>query len=129
MNEPHAFFDLKNLLTYQNVLVIIGAWFVITTLRKMFDKFFTANPGKRLLPIMPILVCQAFVWLTVKWQPTSTWQEKILLGVVLGACTANAHTILRKFGLHDYIPGLRPGDKGFKPKEPASQEEEEPVPA
>jgi hypothetical protein len=116
MAAAGAFFDLKNLLVYQNVLVIISSWFIITTLRKTFHGFFTDGLGRKLLPLMPIVTCEAMVWATIKWQPDSSTGEKILLGLVLGAMTANAHTVLRKFGLHDYIPGLKPGDKGFRPK-------------
>jgi hypothetical protein len=108
-----AFFDLQNLLSYQNVLVIVAAWTIITTLRKMAPSFFTAGIGQRLLPLLPLVVCQALVWATMVWQPTSTVGEKILLGFVLGALTSNAHSVLRRFGLHEVVPGLRRGDRGI----------------
>lgn len=113
MNQANAFFELSNLLTYQNVLVIVAAWFVVTTLRKMAPAFFVEGVGEKLLPLMPILVCQILVWATVRWQPDASWGERVLLGLVLGALTANAHTILRRFGLQELIPGLREGAKGF----------------
>lgn len=105
-----TFFELGNLLTYQNMLVIIGAWFIIETTKKMGGGFHKTTWGKRLLPLLPVIICEIMVWATVKWQPESTPGEKILLGLVLGACTANAHTIFKRFGLTDYIPVL--GEKG-----------------
>lgn len=108
-----GFFDLEHLLSYQNVLVIIAAWFAVITLRKMFPTFFKETvAGQRLLPVLPIVFCQAAVWITLSWQPTASWGERVLLGFVLGALTANAHTIFKRFGLHDYVPGIREGDRG-----------------
>lgn len=113
MSQAAAFFALENLLTYQNVLVIIAAWFAVTTLRKMFPRFFVERWGSRILPVLPAIVCQILVWATVQWQPEASAGERVLLGLVLGAFTANAHSILRRFGLQELIPGLREGEKGF----------------
>jgi len=103
---PGAFFDLQNLLTYQNVLVVIAAWFVIETAKKIGPDFWRSKPGSRLLSLMPMTVCQALVWVTMPWQPDSTTGEKVVLGFVLGFLTAHAHDVLKRFGLHEYVPVL-----------------------
>lgn len=113
MEATTAFFKLENLLSYQNVLVIIAAWFIVTTLRKMFPAFFVVGWGERLLPLLPAAVCQVLVWVTVRWQPDAEWGERVLLGLVLGALTSHAHSVLRRLGLQQFIPGLEEGSRGF----------------
>ena len=99
MAEPHAFFDLKTLLTYQNVMVMLSSWAVIETAKKMFPPFFRSPVGLRILPALPMLVCLAGVWLTSSWQPDATVGERVTLGIVLGAGTANLHAILKRLGV------------------------------
>jgi len=103
-SQAGAFFDLKNLLTYQNVLVIMGAWFIVETLKLMTPKFWLSKHGANLLRLMPMIVCQGLVWVTIKWQPDASVGERILLGIVLGGLTAHSHDILKQFGLQKYVP-------------------------
>jgi len=104
--SPHAFFDLQHLLSYQNVLIVIAVWFVIQSLKRMFKDFFTTRLGQRLIVLLPMVLCQAAVWATVPWQPQSTLGEKVVLGLVLAFLTAHAHDVLKRFGLHAYVPVL-----------------------
>ena len=101
-----AFFDLKNLLTYQNVLIVIAVWFVIQTLKRMFKSFWAGAVGQKLIVFLPMVLCQIAVWTTVSWQPDSTAGEKVVLGFVLAFLTAHAHDVLKRFGLHKYVPVL-----------------------
>lgn len=99
MPEPHAFFDLKSFLSYQNVMLMIACWGLITTAKKMAPAFFDGPIGSRLLPVLPMVLCQAGVWLTVTWQPDASVGERITLGIVLGMGTANIHSILKRLGV------------------------------
>jgi len=117
MTEAGAFFELENLLTYQNVLVMIGTWVLVVTARKTAPKFFTDGFGKRLLPLMPLVFAQALVWATIRFQPDATVGERIILGIILGAIAANGHSVLKRFGLTGLIPGLKDGDRGMGEKE------------
>lgn len=99
-----AFFDLKHLLTYQNVLVCIAAWNLIELSKRLAPSFFRGPVGSRVLILMPMVFCQILVWATVPWQPESSAGEKIVLGLVLAFLTAHLHDILKRFGLQDYIP-------------------------
>lgn len=108
-----TFFDLQHLLTYQNVLVVMAAWFIIETLKKLVPEFWRSKIGSRVLVLMPMAVCQLLVWCTIAWQPEASWGERLMLGFVLGFLTAHAHDVLKRFGLHDYLPVL-----GTKLKQP-----------
>jgi len=110
-----AFFDLKHLLSYQNVLIVIAVWFVLETLKVMFKDFWRDAIGQKLIVLMPMLLCQIAVWTTVAWQPTSTSGEKVVLGLVLAFLTAHAHDVLKRFGLQKYVPVL-----GGKLKDPTN---------
>jgi hypothetical protein len=104
--QAGAFFDLKNLLTYQNVLVVIAAWFILETLKKLAPDFWRGKVGQKLIVLMPMVICQALVWVTVTWQPETSPGERIVLGLVLAFLTAHAHDVLKRFGLHKYVPVL-----------------------
>lgn len=114
-----AFFDLKHLLTYQNMLIVMATWNVIELMKRLAPDFFRGKVGSKLLTLMPMIICQALVWITVKWQPESTPGEKIVLGLVLAFLTAHAHDVLKRFGLHEYIPvfGKKLHEKSADPKE------------
>lgn len=113
MTEANALFDLTNLLSYQNVMVIIACWSLVVVARKAAPKFFDGTIGKGLLPIMPVMFGEGLVWATMSYQPDASVGERILLGIVLGTIAANGHTVLKRFGLHGLIPGLREGDRGM----------------
>lgn len=115
MTEAHTFFDLKNLLTYQNVLVIVATYSLVVMSRKVAPRFFVEGLGNRLLPVMPVIYSQGLVWATMSFQPTATIGERILLGIVLGAIASNGHSVLKRFGFNDIVPGLRDNDRGMGP--------------
>lgn len=108
-----TFFRLENLLTYQNVLLVVAVWFVIETAKKLFRSFFQTTLGSRLLVLMPMALAQIGVWTTVPWQPASTTGEKVVLGLVLAFLTAHVHDIARRFGFQDLLPviGQRLGNE------------------
>lgn len=120
--QAAAFFQLESLLSYQNVLLILAAWNLIEVAKKLWPSFWRGKVGSKLLVLMPMLVCQALVWATARWQPESTWGEKLVLGLVLAFMTAHAHDVLKRFGLHEYIPflgvKLKPKALGLEHSEP-----------
>lgn len=100
-------FNLDILLSYQNILVVIAAWTLISILKKVVPEITKNKWGKRILPVLPVLVCEALVFATMAMQPDMHLAERALLGVVLGTLTANVHTIAKRFGLQDLVPALR----------------------
>ena len=100
---------VSNILNYKNYLIIIAAWSLVLLCRKTFPKFFTEGFGIRVLPILPTVFSSTGVWMISE----SGWREKVLMGLVLGTITANGHQILKRLGITDKIPGLRPGDRGI----------------
>ncbi len=115
----NGLFNLDVLLSYQNVLVVIAAWTLITISKKVVPEFFSSQAGGRILPVLPVLVCEALVFATMSLQPEMFMGERALLGVVLGTLTANVHTLAKRFGLHDLVPALRDPEEKVAPAEPS----------
>lgn len=112
--DPNAPFDLGQLLSFQNVLIVFVTWFLITTLRKAFPSFFVDGLGKRLLPVLPIPLAVVLVLLTAQWLPSVPYYtHRVVLGIALGALASNAQAVLKGTGLANVVPGLRPGDRGM----------------
>ena len=112
--QAHAFFDIKTLLSYQNVLVMLACWFVIQTLKRLGKDFWAGSVGQKLIVLMPHAVCQVAVWTTVKWQPDATVGERVVLGIVLAMGTANLHDIAKRLGLQGFLSVI--GEKQTKLK-------------
>lgn len=111
-------FELQNLLTYWNVLLVVAVWTVVQTIRGMFPGWLSKG-GKlaSVVPALPIVICSAAVWIPGPWLTSdASWGERVVLGVVLGALTANGHSIVKKTGLHNFLPSF------MKVADPKSEE-------
>jgi len=107
-------FELQNLLTYWNVLLIVAVWSLVQTVRGISPQLF-GKEGKlhRVVPAMPMVACSAAVWIPGPWlEASASWGEKVVLGVVLGAITANGHSIVKRTGLQNLLPGFMKIEKG-----------------
>jgi hypothetical protein len=117
--DNNAPFALSNLLSQQNVLIVVAAWFTLEILKTLFKSFWAGPIGQKLIVVMSVPICQIAVWTTVAWQPTATYGERVVLGLVLAAVTAKGHTIFKRFGLLKYLPVL-----GVKLKENGTPRDE-----
>lgn len=101
-----SIFDVSALLTHWNALLIAAVWIGIQSLKRaMPDEWF--DPGKiaaRLLPLAPMVACNIAVWVPGPWlDPAESAGQRVILGTILGAMTANFHTIASKLGLHSLL--------------------------
>lgn len=104
MNGVPGFLQLDNLLAYQNGLLVMAAWFITEIISRSTRGVIVMQ---RVLPALPILVCEVLVFATTSWQPTATNGERMLLGVLLGALTVNGHMLAKKWGLQDLLPFMK----------------------
>lgn len=100
-----SIFDLGKLLTYWNALLIVAVWTVIQSVRAALpDLFAKGKPLARLLPLAAIVGCNIAVWIPGPWLAADeTWGQRVVLGTVLGALTANFHAVASKLGIHDLL--------------------------
>lgn len=98
----HAVFELDRLLTHWNVLLVVAVWALIQSVRRTAPAHWFAKraPLGRLLPLLPLLLCGAAVWIPGPWfKGDESVGEKVVLGIVLGALTANFAGIASRFGI------------------------------
>jgi len=118
--QAAAMFDVSKLLTHWNALLIVAVWIAIqSTKRAMPDEWFdNGKPAARILPLLPLIFCNIAVWLPGPWlSPDETWGQRIILGTVLGALTANMHTIASRLGIHGLI-GIESDTRKLKTSSP-----------
>jgi hypothetical protein len=101
-----GFFNLENMLSYQNGILIMAAWAITEMVSRATRKMSNADLRTSVLMIMPLLLCIAFVLGTSNWQPEATVGERLLLGSLLGSVTVWGHKIAKATGMHDKIPLL-----------------------
>ena len=100
-----SLFDLARLLSYWNVLLIVAIWTIIQTTRRALPSLLAdGKPLAKLLPLAPLIGCCIAVWIPGPWlEADDSAGQRIVLGVVLGALTANFHNIASKLGLHGFL--------------------------
>lgn len=101
-----SFFNLDNMLAPQNVALIVVSW----SLTELVSRSSVGLPvvRVRLLPILPVVFCELFVFATAGWQPQATFGERVLLGALLGTVTVWGHMAAQKTGLHKLLPFMNP---------------------
>lgn len=98
-NATAAFTDY--LLTVANLAIVGASWTILKTVHMVFPRVKAHSLWARFAPVAPILLCSAAVWIPGATGPM-TLGARIMLGVILGAMTANAHKILKQTALgHD----------------------------
>ncbi len=90
------------LLQVENLLIVAACWTLMETIHKIFPRVKSHSIWARFAPAAPILLCSAAVWIPGAVASEVSVGTRILLGIVLGAMTANAHKILKQTALgHD----------------------------
>lgn len=107
-----GFFNLDNMLAPQNIALIVVSWALTELISRSSKGLVFVR--ERLLPILPVVFCELFVFLTANWQPHATVGERALLGALLGTVTVWGHMVAQKAGLHAFMP--------FMKKAPVSEE-------
>jgi len=102
-----GFFNIDNVLAYQNAVLIVAAWSITEMLSRATRKMGNADIRASILTLLPLGLCVAFVLGTAHWQPTATTGERVLLGCLLGTFTVWGHTVAKSTGLHDKLPILK----------------------
>lgn len=115
-----SLFDLGKLVSHWNALLMVAVWTLIQLVRRLFPGALTGSSTlTRFMPLAPILLCCAAVWIPGPWLSSDeTWGQRLVLGVVLGALTSNIHNLLSKLGLESLL-NLDPDPAKRKKPEPA----------
>ena len=100
-----GFFNLENLLMPQNIALIVVSWALTELIARSSRGFSFVQ--ERLLPVLPVAFCVAFVFATTSWQPTATYGERVLLGTLLGTVTVWGHMAAQSSGLHALLPFMK----------------------
>ena len=87
---------------------LVGIVYVTTqTLKLMFPSFMASKWGQRLLPILPLLVGVLFMVLA-PYEATTSWRDKLVVGVVAGWAAGNVFkigkTTLLGWGIDEATP-------------------------
>ena len=99
----------KMVLTPHNLGIMIAAWFLIAMSRKIFPVFYAKSVVIRLLPLFPMLLCMALIWLPGLAPKGATWGWKLVLGILLGWGVGHLHKVLKQtvLGKDVYIEGKK----------------------
>lgn len=81
-----------------NLAIIVGVWVLLTTAQRVGPEVFARPLMVRLLPVLPLVLCIAALWLPGITAP-ATIGERVLLGLLLGAAVGHAHKLLVQTGL------------------------------
>lgn len=90
------------LLTVPNLLIVAAVWSLIQVTSRILPSVIDHPITARLMPLVPIAMCSAAVWLPGSVEGDPSIATRIYLGIVLGAMVGHAHKILRQTALgHD----------------------------
>lgn len=87
------------LMTVPNLLIVAGVWTLIQSVVKAAPGLLTHPVAARILPLVPILLCSAAVWIPGAVEGDPTIGSRIFLGIVLGALCGHAHKIFKQTAL------------------------------
>jgi hypothetical protein len=107
------------LLTTENLLIMIAAWFAIVIARKASPGVFRRPILVRLLPVLPTAITVGLIWVP-GLRPDMPWGATLVLGIVLGWGAGQIHKVLAQtvLGRDDRIHGL----KATAPRDPSEPE-------
>jgi hypothetical protein len=83
---------LDLLLTKENLIIMIASWFLVYIWARVWPELFRKALMVRLQPLLPILLCEALVWLP-GLRPAMQWGSTAVLGIVLGWGIGHMHKI------------------------------------
>lgn len=81
------------LMTVENLSIAVAVWFLISIVCRVFPKIKAHRLWARIAPALPMLLCSAAVWIPGLADPELGGGSRIVLGILLGAISANAHKI------------------------------------
>lgn len=95
--DTKAIEALSNLLlTKENLAVMVAAWTILSVSRKMFPKLYQKPIMARLLPVLPMALCMAMLWLPGIRPVGVDWGWMLILGIVLGWGVGALHKVLKQ---------------------------------
>lgn len=95
--DAKAIEALSNLLlTKENLAVMVAAWTILSVAKRVLPGLFQKSVMARLLPLLPMLLCMAMVWLPGIRPEGVDWGWLLVLGVVLGWGVGNLHKVLKQ---------------------------------
>jgi outer membrane biosynthesis protein TonB len=114
--------DVSAILTGTNLLLASGIFVLITVLRVPFKSIFESRNGQRFLPLLP-LVLGVVGALLGACSNCSTWQEKVLIGLLAGFASSHffklGKTTVFGWGLPEPIVSAEPDKVADEPAKPA----------
>jgi hypothetical protein len=85
---------IDHLMRVENLSIAVAVWVLLSVTLRVFPKIKRHRLWARLAPAAPILLCSAAVWVPGVVDDSLSIGSRIVLGVLLGAISANAHKIL-----------------------------------
>lgn len=116
------------LLTPENLMIMVAAWFLVVIVRRAAPDFFTRPFMVRMLPVLPTFLTLGLIWIPGLRPTDMTVGATFVLGLILGWGASNVHKVLsqtvlgKDLRIHNGAPAA-PAD----PK-PASEESASPPP-
>lgn len=83
------------LLKADHLLIMVAVWVGIATVQRLCPSLADNPNWVRALPAIPILACSVLVWVP-GLGVVGTVSERVLLGLVLGAFSGQAHKLLKQ---------------------------------
>jgi hypothetical protein len=81
------------LMTVGNLSIAVAVWVLISIVCRVFPKIKAHRLWARVAPALPMLLCSVAVWIPGLADPELGVGSRIVLGILLGAISANAHKI------------------------------------
>lgn len=82
---------------YGALLLVVGTLLQIFV--KLFPRFWSTDFGSRLLPLAPLLLCAAAVWVPGLAPADLSSLDRIVLGIMLGGTAGQTHKVITQTGL------------------------------
>jgi len=81
----------------ENIVVVCSVAIAITTARRVLPELFARPLVIRLLPLLPLMLCTAALWIPWVGAPAGAG-ARALLGCLLGSFVGQAYKVLRQTG-------------------------------
>lgn len=82
------------LLTPENLMIMVAAWFLVVIARRAAPAFFTRPFMVRMLPVLPTFLTLGLIWIPGLRPTDMTIGATLVLGLILGWGASNVHKIL-----------------------------------
>ena len=82
----------------ENLYIVIGVWILITTLHRVVPELKSKAWWARVQPVLPLVLCNAAMWLPGVAQAEMSTGDKFILGTILGFSVGHAHKVVKQFG-------------------------------